>query len=364
MRDFVVITGSSGLIGSALVERLRSKYRIVGLDRQKPKHEDNSYCFISADFASTESVTQAIAAIARLKPDRIVSVLHLAAYYDFSGEPSPKYQEITVNGTRTLLRELWSLPVEQFIFSSTMLVHAPCLPGQKIHEESPLRPKWDYPQSKVEAEKMIHEHRGDLKAVILRIAGVYDDACHSIPLANQIQRIYERQFTSHVYPGNISRGQSFVHLDDLVTCFEKAVEKRQELSDEEIFLVGEPETLSYEELQKKIGFLLHKDIWQTGRIPKLVAKAGAWLQGKLPGDSPFIKPWMIDLSDDHFELDITKAKKVLGWKPEHSLRDTLPLMIERLKENPTKWHQENKLKISRRVGSVPEGSPTERARAA
>ena len=36
---------------------------------------------------------------------RIASVIHLAAYYDFSGEPSEKYETITVQGTERLLRE-------------------------------------------------------------------------------------------------------------------------------------------------------------------------------------------------------------------------------------------------------------------
>ena len=48
-----------------------------------------------------------------------------------------------------------------------------------------------------------------------RIAGVYDDQCHSIPLANQMQRIFERTLTSRVFPGDVSRGQAFLHLDDL-----------------------------------------------------------------------------------------------------------------------------------------------------
>ena len=63
---------------------------------------------------------------------------------------------------------------------------------------------------------MIRDERGDIPAVLLRIAGVYDDGCHSIPLAHQIQRIYERQLTSRLYRGSTAHGQSFLHMDDLV----------------------------------------------------------------------------------------------------------------------------------------------------
>jgi len=58
---------------------------------------------------------------------------------------------------------------------------------------------------------------------------------------------------------------------------------------------------------------------------------------------PFIKPWMIDLADDHYELDISKAKRELGSSPKKSLEKTLPRMIEELKEDPEKWYKINQL---------------------
>ena len=76
-------------------------------------------------------------------------------------------------------------------------------------------------------------------------------------------------------------------------------------------------------------------------IPKWFAKVGAFMQNLF--GKAFIKPWMIDLADDHFEMDSSKAKKLLGWKPKHGLRDTLPKMVENLKANPKKFYQVNKL---------------------
>lgn len=185
--------------------------------------------------------------------DHLASVIHLAAYYDFSGEPSPKYEEMTVRGTERLLNALREFRVEQFVFSSSMLVHAPSEPGRKINEDSPLDPKWDYPKSKIETENLIHAHRGEMPAAILRIAGVYDDQCDSIPIAHQIQRIYERKLISRVFPGNPSHGQPFVHLDDVVGAIASAVDRRAELRNETVLLIGEEETLSYDELQHLLG---------------------------------------------------------------------------------------------------------------
>ena len=69
----------------------------------------------------------------------------------------------------------------------------------QITLESPVEATWDYPESKVRTEELIRRERGTIPAVLLRIAGVYTDRGDSIPLAHQIQRIYEKQLTGHVY---------------------------------------------------------------------------------------------------------------------------------------------------------------------
>ena len=94
-------------------------------------------------------------------------------------------------------------------------------------------------------------------------------------------------------------------------------------------------------MQNKIGKLIHGEEWETYEVPKTVAKIGSWSMN-LFGD-PFIKPWMIDRADDHYELDISRAKKLLDWEPRHSLMDTLPEIIKTLKKDPLTWYKENKL---------------------
>jgi nucleoside-diphosphate-sugar epimerase len=341
----VIVTGSSGFIGARVVRCFARTARVVGLDRAGDPHPPREAECVCVDLGSDSSVADALARVRYAYGQRIASVIHLAAYYDFSGEPSPKYEEITVRGTERLLRNLREFDVEQFVFSSTMLVHAPSQPGRPITEDSPLDPKWDYPESKVRTEDLLRAERGDVPIVVLRIAGVYDDGCHSVPLANQIQRIYERQGTSHFFPGDTARGrQAFVHLDDLVDAFGRVFERRDRLDPELTLLIGESEALSYGELQDEIGCLLHGEEWTTRMIPEPAAKAGAWLQDKAPvGREPFIKPWMVELADDDYELDNSRAKAVLEWQPRRSLRETLPKMVAALDRDPVAWYRANKL---------------------
>lgn len=343
-RETLIVTGSSGLTGSALIDRVGETYREMGFDRVGPPHPPpDTEHVIACDMGSDESVRAALEEVRGLGATRIASVIHLAAYYDFGGEPSPLYEQVTVRGTERLLRGLRDFAVEQFIFSSTILVHAPCEPGQRINEEWPLDPKWDYPKSKVETERLILRDRGDVPVVLLRVAGVYDDLCHSIPIAHQIQRVHEKRLTAHVFPGDVNRGQPFVHLDDVTDAIVRAIERRKQLPPVATLLIGEPDTLSYDELQRTISRLLHGEEWETQQIPKPLAKAGAWFRDALPGPDSFVKPWMIDLADDHYALDVSRARALLGWEPRHSLRETLPTMIAALQADAAAWYRENKL---------------------
>ena len=340
-KDVIVISGSSGMIGSALIHKLAPQYRIAGMDQTGypfPPAEAECICL---DITSDKSMQFALERIRYEYGNKIASVVHLAAYYDFSGKPSDLYDKITVKGTERLIKQLQNFEVEQFIFSSSMLIYKPSSPGVKINEEWPLEPKWDYPKSKVATEKVLHEQRGKIPIVIMRMAGVYSEQGNSIPITNQIQRIYERQITARLYPADTAHGSTYIHLDDLVNSIVKAIEKRKELPPEVVLNIGDDETLSYQELQDIISTEINGKESKIIHIPKWFAQAGAFMQNLF--GKAFIKPWMIDLADDHFELDSSRAKKLIGWQPKHGLRDALPKMIKNLKDDPEKFYKINKL---------------------
>lgn len=342
-KPVVVITGPEGLIGSRLVERIYGQFSLVGLDRPPSPHDREHLDYVQVDLTRDDQVREAMRYVRERHGRHIASVIHLAAFYDFKGEPSPLYEELTVQGTRRLLRELQEFEVEQFVFSSSLLVMKESENGEALNEESPTEGTWDYPASKLRAEEVIREERGKIPAVILRIAGVYDEAGHSIPVGQQISRIREKQLESYFFPGDPEHGQAYVHLDDLTECLELAIEHRHDLPDFETLLIAEPDVVSYDELQEQIGQELHGREWPTIRIPRFVAKAGAWVQGKLAGedDPEFIKPWMIDLADEHRPVDINRANHLLGWHPQHRLRDTLPEILKRLRDDPETWYRTN-----------------------
>jgi nucleoside-diphosphate-sugar epimerase len=346
-KPLVIVTGSSGLIGTRLLQQLVGQYDLVGLDVKPPPFPIAGTTWIPCDLKNEENVAQVFDEIRERHGQQVASVLHLAAYYDFSGEPSPLYHELTVEGSRRVLRQLRSFDVEQFIFSSTLLVMQPIKDGEPITEDSPIEAEWAYPQSKLEAEAAIRQAHADIPVVILRIAGVYDEDCHSLPLSQHISRIYEKRLEGYFFPGDSRHGQPLVHLDDLAACFARCIERRRELGPYEVFLVAEEDVMSYAELQDRLGELIHGRAWPTVRIPKTLAKIGAWLKDlTATGDQqPFIKPWMIDLADQHYPVSVDRSRQRLGWEPEHSLRDTLPEIIARLERDPRGWYRNQNLPL-------------------
>ncbi|RTL44535.1 MAG: NAD(P)-dependent oxidoreductase [Candidatus Melainabacteria bacterium] len=344
-KDVYLITGSSGLLGHALSHHFGSRDNlVVGFDQSGPPYPTPNTECLFCDLTSDESVQKTMFMVRSLYGNKIKSVFHLAAYYSFSGKDSHLYKDLTVDGTKRLLRELQKFEVEQFIFSSSMLVYRPNRKGEKLTESSPLEPTWAYPESKVETERVLQENRGSIPIVNLRIAGVYSDVCQSIPLAHQIQRIYEHRLEGHLYSGDVDVRQSFVHMEDLVLAFEACVKNRNMMSNFETINIGEEDALSYDETQRIIARQLFDEPWPTLDVPKPIAKVGAWVEDKMPvSDKPFIKPWMIDRADDNYELNGEKARQLIGWSPSRTLRDTLPKILEGLKVDPEKWYRINKL---------------------
>ena len=93
--------------------------------------------------------------------------------------------------------------------------------------------------------------------MLFHLAGLYDETTGVPTLVEQIRRIYERDFKAHAYSGNPATGQSFLHQDDMVDAFLRAVDRRDDLPDETTILVGEPDAVGYGELQETLARLVH-----------------------------------------------------------------------------------------------------------
>lgn len=345
----VLITGAAGEVGKSVATTLHDAYDVIGMD-ETGKSADVP--LISVDLTNDASVARALEQFRTDHGAHIASVIHLAGYFDFSGEDNALYDALNVQGTRRLVQGLQRFHVEQFVFAGTMLVHKPTTPGHYIDEDQPLGPEWIYPQSKADAEAMISKHHGATPYALLHLAGVYTERTLVPTTAHQVTRIFEKDLESHVYAGDLKAGQSMVHQDDMADAFHRTVDHRASLPADTTILIGEADPLGYGDLQDEIGSLIFGHDWTTVRAPAALAAAGAWAQDKaadlLPkafaSRKPFIRPYMMKMASDHYALDIRKAKALLGWEPRHRLSTTLPAIIAALKADPAGWYKANGIK--------------------
>ena len=101
----ILVTGTSGRIGHPLAKRLAESFTVVGFDRRAIASPPSAEC-LYVNLTSDESLRRGLQAIRELHGNCIVSVIHLAAYYDFSDAPSLLYDQITVRSTECLLMRL------------------------------------------------------------------------------------------------------------------------------------------------------------------------------------------------------------------------------------------------------------------
>ena len=97
--------------------------------------------------------------------------------------------------------------------------------------------------------------------------------------------------------------------------------------------------MRYAELQDRIGALLYEDKWK-GIVESADAKGR--FQSRRNGAA---LSSMEDLAGT-CPVSIQHAREKLGWEPRYRLCDTLPEMVALLKDNPTRWQEENNLRLS------------------
>src|SRR3546814_18987899 len=100
-RPIVLITGAAGNIGRSLAAALADAYSVVGFDQEGRKAD---FPLIGVDFTDDLSVKQAMERFRAEYGPCIASVIHLVAFFDFSGGDDPRYELVLVVGSRRTLR--------------------------------------------------------------------------------------------------------------------------------------------------------------------------------------------------------------------------------------------------------------------
>ncbi|MEZ4300819.1 MAG: NAD(P)-dependent oxidoreductase [Polyangiaceae bacterium] len=287
----MLITGSSGLIGSALVGALGAReIEVEGFDLRAVGAARGDVC-------DAERLRGSVL--------RCDGVVHLAAVSRVvHAERDPELcRRTNVEGVRNVLDAVSDSPRRPWlVFASSREVHGQpdSLP---VKEDFPLRPVNVYGQSKVEGERLIEEaRRAGVRACTVRLSNVFgavaDHADRVIPAF--VRRAMQGE---PLLVEGADHTFDFTHTDDvargLVLLTERLIEGAP--APEPIQLTaGEPTTL--------------------GDLAAMVVQ--------LSGSSSPIRhaaPRAFDVT--RFVGDPSRAAAVLGWRPRVSLREGLVRLV-------------------------------------
>jgi UDP-glucose 4-epimerase len=195
----ILVTGSSGYLGRALVPALTARgHRVVGLDPVPGPTTD-----VVASVADRDAVKRT------MDQHDVGSVIHCGALHkpQVATHPRQAFVDVNVTGTLNLLEEAIAHQADRFLFTSTTSVTITCAHREGhienaiwIDEEyGPLAPRNVYGVTKLSAEhlvRMFHELYA-LPSVILRTGRFFpeeDDAAHTYPESQENAKLNELLF--------------------------------------------------------------------------------------------------------------------------------------------------------------------------
>jgi UDP-glucose 4-epimerase len=303
----VLVTGGAGFIGSHLVDRLVDEgFGVRVLD-------DLSSCSLAniqghVDAGRVEFV-QGDVRDSELVDDCVCGegyVVHLAAVVSvpFSMANPELTFKTNVGGTVNLLAAGARARVRRFVFASSCAVYGDpeYLPVDETHRVLPLSP---YAESKLAGERHASSFcaRELLQCVALRFFNVYGPRQVMNDYSGVISRFvdFARRGQPLTVYGDGSATRDFVYVADVVEAIMRCL-RRQEAAGE-VFNVGTGKPTTVDELAKTVLELTGS----SSPVSYGEARAGDILQSY---------------------ADVAKARRLLGFRAETSLRDGLRFLIE------------------------------------
>jgi len=331
-----MITGASGFIGSALRRRLAVDFDLLCVDLFPATETAKGEVWQIVDVTDSGAIAKLFANLRR----PLAGLVHLAWYYDFSNQPHPGY-DAAVRAIAPLAEGFSSasVPDAPFIFASSMAAMAPTEPGHKQTPDWPRSEAWQYPASKVRAERQLRSLSVPRPIVELVLAAVYSDSCELVPLYQSIERIRVGSMQSWFYPGRTDRGLTYVHLDDAVEAIRCALTTRFSGKVHRV-LVGEAEPVTNEAIFASCARVFDRSGVAKIKVPAGIASLGARAIGIVDREN-FVQPWMIKFAEEHFEFDLSETQNLMSWSPVRKLSATLPKMLEFALRETEEWHRLN-----------------------
>jgi nucleoside-diphosphate-sugar epimerase len=344
----LIITGATGFLGSRLIKELHPHYEIYAVGRRTPQEagalQGPDIHWFCVDIGYFEPLREVFYRIRQLGGADLL--LHLAGYYDFTGEQHPEYLRTNVNGTRNVLELAAPLNLKRLFFTSSIAACPFPKPGEFITEDTPPTASPPYSQSKRQGEEMLRAYRDYIPSCIVRLAAIFSDWCEYEPLDNFLHTWCSNRWNARILGGRGLWAIPYLHARDLLLFYLRVIEKHGELQSLEV-LQGSPD-----------GATTHLDLYRTATysfygaprrpicMPKPLARLGIAMReavGRATGHMPFERSWMGEYIDLQLAVDASRTRHRLDWSPNPDLfiLKRIPFMIQNMRQHPDQWQQRN-----------------------
>jgi UDP-glucose 4-epimerase len=297
----VLLTGYTGFVGTHLLSKLGTDYKVSLLGRKQPEKSD--YNFHHAELNNQSNFGTALA--------NINTVIHCAARVhimnDAAQEPLAEFKDVNTHGTLNLAKESASSGVKRFIYISSIKVN-----GESTTETKPFsfdserKPLDPYGISKSEAETKLLSlgKETGMEIVIIRPPLVYGEGVK----ANfaSLMKLVKKGLPLPFRWINKNK-RSLVSVYNLCDLIQVCIEHPNAANN--VFLASDDNDISTAEMvdlmskvQNKANLSLPVPVWIYKLVGKLLSKED-----------------VIDRLTGSLQLDIEHTKKTLDWKPPYSL---------------------------------------------
>ncbi|MEK7556447.1 MAG: NAD-dependent epimerase/dehydratase family protein [Patescibacteria group bacterium] len=309
MAKTILVTGAAGFIASNFIQKFKKEFpstEIVGIDdfsTGRKEALDTSITFYKG------SVTDAKLLKKIFQKHAPEYVFHFAARprVTYSVEHLQETTEVNIGGTAALLEAARDSGIQRFIYSSSSAVPGPTkeMPTSESVQVNPISPYAFQKYSGEVLSRMASELYG-FDTVSLRYfnvfgPGQYGDSPYATVVAGWLEAIYFPKKKVGYIEGDGKQAKDMCFVDNVVDANILAMKYPKPLRGG-VFNIAHSKPISINEIAK----LIEK---HTGK--KLVLE-------KRP-------PRMGDVRFSH--ADITKAKRVLGFKPETNFETCLKKTI-------------------------------------
>jgi len=224
----ILVTGSSGFIGTNMIEHLlkRECTELLGLDVHPPKVSDHQRFWSRCDLLDKDHLSTIVGDF------RPTHIIHLAGRTDMEGKSVDDYAANHI-GTEQLIAAIRKTPsVERVIFTSSQFVVGP---GTLPSGDFDFRPHTIYGQSKVRSEQAIRKADLPCTWTIVRPTNVWGKWHPRYP--NEFWRVLKQG--RYFHPGGKGVTRCYAYIGNVVEQLYTILNSAPDRVDREVLYVGD-----------------------------------------------------------------------------------------------------------------------------